>query len=736
MNLTFRGVKSLNRLESFYRKRCGLLYGLLALVIVLCVLFGGDDVGLSNNADFGRVINVSSLAYGEKLPSFTYADTYVITLSEGSALKNICSILFNVRSFLQFPSVQVLLVRASVVVNLVINKLTGLTMTTYHIGVLGVIHSLLYAAGIGLLLSQFRLRRLWQDIAVKVAALFVLCDIGYIAYFNSFYGEGPEHIALIYCVAMLVRLFTRKPTFRDAIWCAISAAAYGWAKFFNIPLAVLFLLVMGAVLLLRTGKKITLIPPAAAFALLLFVFCSIPSWMGVETNYNSVFFGILRDVDLATAEEYVADMGLSPELADYRDTNIYLPDVTASLQERGLWEEARSIGKGTLLKFYLTHPGRLFHQAVLSANHSGMIRPYYMANLGEGYPLMTYSNRMSLWGQLRDRLTLDTLAGNLLAVAAFFVAAIAAWRKKMRPLWLALPLVLLLGGLVYAFLMPVILNGEGDFAKHMFAYQEILDLMLLALLALALDTHAGKTDGKLICPVTALLLAAVLVVPPVWNSLANRVEAAASHDAPEVGSYLMLGNYQGEALTWLVTEEENGVFTLLCVNDSIALPFDTAQNNDWRDSSIRSWLNGEFLTSFSEGERALLLTQENPMLLTNSCRKEATAGNLFFPCDHIATLAARTYERCYQVTLSDTVTLPDIDLIARLAQEGYDISGASYWLETAYCPARNLSRYVANDGHIYFGPSDVIRAIRPVIQITLPDSFSGRGSLRNPFLPD
>ena len=112
-------------MREFYRRRCGLLYGVLALIIVLCVLFAGEEIGMSNNGDFGRVMRAASLDYGQRLPSFTYADAYTIDLSHGSAAANVRAILFGHEGLSRYPSIHVGVVRLSVVANLVLNKLTG-----------------------------------------------------------------------------------------------------------------------------------------------------------------------------------------------------------------------------------------------------------------------------------------------------------------------------------------------------------------------------------------------------------------------------------------------------------------------------------------------------------------------------------------------------------------------------------------------------------------------------------
>lgn len=722
-----------SRLEAGYRKHCGLLFGVLALVLVFYVLFAGQDVGLSNNGDFVRTMNACSLSFGDQVPSHIYVDTFRISLPHDSAWENVVSILFGTDGVRNYPSLHVPVVRVSVVLNLVINKLTGLPMDTYHLQVLGVMYTLLYAAGIGLLLSQFKLRRLWLDLTVKFAALLVLCDIGYVAYFNSLYGEPLEHIALIYCAAMLVRILTHQPTVWDGVWCALAAAAYGWAKFFNIPIAILLVLVMEGILLVRLGKRQVLAFGGVALTLLLAVWAVVPSWMDIETNYNAVFYGILRDVDEETAREYLSDLGLPQELSDYRDTNYYLDGLVESLEERGLRDEAESVTKLDLIRFYLTHPGRLWEQIQITALHCGMIRPYYLANHDGDFPLMTYSSRMSLWGTLRDALPFDSLWGNLAVPVAFTALAIIIWRRRLNPLCLALLLLTLWGALAYAYLLPVMLNGEGDFSKHMFALIELLDLVLLACLALALDRVERKGLEGVLRPAIGGVLALALFLPPIWGQISPQWQSGRSHTQLEAGAYVSLGSYEGQPLTWLIAEEDRGNYVLLCQDTLISLPFDEGGGNSWLDSSLRAWLNGDFLGGFTSAELTLLEAQNNTVLLPDSLRAQAQRGYLDFACSHIAVLSDRGYDRAFQTTVRDAVTLPDIDLIASLARSGQDISGRDYWLETPYCPSDTLVRYAARDGHLYFGAAEVSRVVRPVLEICGAEIAGGSGSLADPF---
>lgn len=717
-----------------YRRWNGAVFGMLALIVVLWVLFAGEDVGLSNNGDFGRVMEASSLSYGDRTPSYTYVDAYVIDLSHGSWPANLGSILLGTQGLERYPSIHVGLVRLSVAASLVVNKVMGWEMGVYHMGVLGVMYALLYAVAIGLLCAQLRLRRLWQDVLVKLAAVAVLCDVGYVAYFNSFYGEALEHVMLVFCAAALLRAIGReKPTAWDGLWCALAAVGYGWAKFFNIPLAILLAVVMEGAVFLRGGRRWQAAASGCvAVAVLLAVWLAVPGWMDVETNYNAVFFGVVRDTDRETARRYLADLGLPEELADYRDTNYYMDGLLPELAERGLREAAESVTKGDLLRFYLTHPARLWEQLRITALHCGMVRPYYLANYGGERPLMSYAERMSCWSSVRDWLALDTVWGNLAAALIFGGLAALTLRRRVKPLWLALSLLALAGALGYAFALPVMLNGEGDFAKHMFAYIEIVDLMLLACLALALDGmgYVGRTGAA--CPVLGAALVLALALPPGLGQASALWRANAAHDGLEPGAWVALGSYEGRSLTWRVVEARGDSVTLLSEDGGISRPFDEAGDNDWRTSSLREWLNGDFLEGFSPEERGLLQNSAHELLLSNRFRGEAQAGEVYFSCSHIAVLAARDCPRAYRVTVENRVRLPGIDLAAALAQAGEGLAD-DCWLETPYCPSANLVRRMGEDGHIYFAPAGTARSVRAEVTVPMMRPASGRGSPGDPF---
>lgn len=164
--------------------------------------------------------------------------------------------------------------------------------------------------------------------------------------------------------------------------------------------------------------------------------------------------------------------------------------------------------------------------------------------------------------------------------------------------------------------------------------------------------------NKLICLLTALVLCLLSVSCGVISSedgdykiissdeLSVLAEAATVDFSNPENSKVTLGAYGGKALGWTVVNvDREGVATLLCdeiieykqFNDFKGFPsvrgnetadlYDELNVMDWANSSIRKWLNGEFLVDFSETDLARiyggeLVTVDNPVTRRGACVTE------------------------------------------------------------------------------------------------------------------
>ncbi len=722
--------RSIN-LSGFIHKHSFLCMFFIILTIILTALFYGDNVGMSNNGDFQRVMNASSIKMVNTDAGFLYDDTYSINLAGDSTRENVKNIMFSSEGIDQYPSFHVFFTRISVILNIFANKLTGQPADTYSLSILGIMHALLYALVLAIFLSQIRFRKKIYNIIFIALSIIILCDIGYISYFNSFYGEGLQHIAFLLCVAMTIKILNKPPKIHDMILAVSGAIIYGWSKFFNIPIALIFVLVYMIIYLVRTKTKpIPVISAAVGILCLFCIYTSIPKWMDVATNYNSVFYGVMHEVGEEKAQEYADALELPSKLADYRDTNYYVSWVSEALQKDGLEDAVNSLSKPVLIKFYLTHPVRLAQLMPISASHSDMVRPYYLSNYSnENHPRMTLSHKFSIWSALRTKLPLGTVWGNLIVLVAFLTILCYLF-KKQRNILITLT-VSTSAVCLYSFIAPIAFNGIGDLAKHQFAFIETLDLLLIGVMGFILATVSQKKTK-----LSAISLAALLIfafITPALTSVSGSVMRNKSHDRIETGSYIALGSQNGQSILWQVIDTGENILTLASIQDVAHTQYSTENSNDWKSSSIRSWLNGEFLNSFDSDELAMIIPHKNKITCTMAARDNIEHGKTELLCSHIPAMTDMNYDNAFSYTCDDTVRLPDVGEIASMHKNGY-LTGGEYWLETSYALNGYFNRFISKDGYVLFAQANREKGVRPIIEISSSAPLEGHGSIGSPFV--
>ena len=731
----------------FYDRFGPFLLAALAAVIMALVLFSGGGAGLSNNGDFGRVLSTNSLDYAESTGSFAYEDTFRMVFQGDSAGEKLWNLLFNLDNTAAYPSIHLVFVRASLAGNLALNVLTGQSLDTYHIQVLGLIYLLCYAGLLLLLFRSFKLPSLWCDLLVKLAVLFVLCDEGYITYFNSLYSEPVQMLGLLAMAAFGLRLLSRRgsPGW-NAGWYFLSCVVYGWSKFINLPAAALCALGMGAVLFLRAEKKYRkwLCGGAAAcVAVLGAVYLSLPGWMDYETNYNAVFYGVLKDTTPEQTEQYLSDLGLPDYMAEYANSNYYMDRVAPARESEQFRADFSQVSKFDLLFFYLSHPGYYLEKLDVAMAHTGFIRPYYLSNLDSTHPRLTFAGRFGGWSWLRSQLPVNTwlAAGLITAAGCWALWQAAAGRKGAgRDKRSAALLVLtLLGAMAYQFLIPTVTNGEGDLAKHMFAFAQFIDLLLLLALAwlgyrLSISERVRR-PAAVLAGGTAVVLCLLLAVP----AGISLVRAQLPHNALETGAYVQLGTWEGEPLLWqAVDEQEDGSWLLLAAEAVDSRPFDRdgdLGSSRWSDSDLRAWLNGDFLTSaFDQSEQEMLVTGSHRVLLSIADRSLADSGFNDFFAFHVPAYSDRGMEEAVAMDCTDAVRLPDIGLMASLSRAGL-LSGPPCWMDTPYFNNGSMVRILGADGYFYMRDAADQWGVRPVVALAAGTELTGSGSVGDPFIP-
>jgi hypothetical protein len=749
-------------LARFVGKHIGdAVFALIAVIIAFSALYCGGTVGLSDNGDFSRVMGPNGLShiFSPNERSFVFINTYRMDFAGDSPWQKAANALFRLKNPGSYPSIQHVFIKAAMFANIAINLIGETDVHVFRIEALGIIYILFYGFSLFILFTAIKTPNIWQGLLIKTLITIVACDMGYIVYFNSFYGEALQSIFLVLSAGFGLRLMTKPlPGKHDVIFFFLSLVLYAWSKFANIPAAIITMLlcIPG---LYCIGDKLSR-PFIAATAgisvsVMLALYAVVPGWMDFQTNYNSVFFGILRDTETPAAEKYLRELGLPSYMLELSDTNYYMKRVADTVRSDKFKQDFSKISKTDILLFYLKHPGHFADKLEVAAANSGIIRPVYLSNHGPGMPRLSFSKRFETWGELRKRLPYDTIWWNV-AICLAFIAYMAHMGIKAQKtgnkhksllfygLGAALP-----AGAAISFCLPVVANGEGDLAKHMFAFIQVIDIMSVILAGVAIGISRRIIAKLRVMPSKASkqVLAAVLAFFILISGLiilATGSKTIGIRDYPAKGGYIEYGSYNGQKLLWYIIASDNTKLTLVCANTigtgAFSAPTHSGNtlsrygDNRWRTSKIRAFLNSDFIRDFSAYEKALLEPTQNKVLISAGYIDSKAGGNNEFFWSHIPKFADRGYDRAYYIVSDDKVFIPDIKLICEAYRNGHNIArDRMYWLSTPYYANDSMVRVVDTDGYIYMRDAVVESVgILPALNIRSGFGAYGEGSIGNP----
>lgn len=144
-------------------------------------------------------------------------------------------------------------------------------------------------------------------------------------------------------------------------------------------------------------------------------------------------------------------------------------------------------------------------------------------------------------------------------------------------------------------------------------YLDSRDMLNASWLARALEKIEGHDKRKAYDTLTFRVDEGYAPAQPYITSLRNEVLMSS-----DWGRDIYLGKYfnadpdVASHIEWLVIKREEGMALVVSESALEYLPFDTGGNSAWTNSSLRSWLNGEFYQSaFTDEEKALIVSAGN-----------------------------------------------------------------------------------------------------------------------------
>lgn len=456
-----------------------------AVLIAAFVLLVPPRPGVADQGDFQRIMDIAGLQETESTLAdpdsrfFQYAKTdYVMTSVNPLRLFGI-----PISSSMFYP---IMLAKAFC-------RAAG--METFSTGVLAVIYVIVYVTALSLCLRWSGIKRIPVLLLCCFLALVVFMDGNYLVWFNSLYGEPVMIIGLMLFAASVLYAISKDNTgFKTVLPMILSAFLFLGSKAQCITAFPIVAAIM--VRIISTGqpgksrrKILRLSLPALPVLLLLFytlgIYVQHNNTCGVDTKYNAVFYGILKNSD--DPQKDLEMLGLPGDLAVEAGKHAYLPQ--SEYKKYVPWSDItekefnRKINNFKLVRFYLLHPGRLIrgmeYTASVSFQTGTFLGKFKKSDISE----YTWDfHRFTLWSDFRSSFFPKKLWFIILFYAAILVVSVIEYGRKREDKASRLRIELIWTVIVIGILqfpMPFVGNGEADTAKQLFLFNYTFDMLMI-----------------------------------------------------------------------------------------------------------------------------------------------------------------------------------------------------------------------------------------------------------------
>jgi hypothetical protein len=458
-----------------------------AAAILTLQLFVPPIIGLSDQNDFRRVIG--KLGWGPEPSAVSSTFAWV-------APKYVPDPNFRARGLEHFTS-EYLFAATALLVNKAVSRDGKLDIV-----VMGAVHALAFLAAFLRLL--YVTRNLRARALIWIGAVVILTDVGYVAYWNSFYTEPASCIFCLLLLAESVEISERgSATLAGLARCTLWAVLFIVAKEQNATTGLILALFSGLLWTRAFDRKAQYAAVVAAAVLLgvsIFSLATAPKESKKARTYEMIFLAIVPEsrnswVDLEA-------LGLDPRLRDYSGTGPWSPNTAyPALTENGAL--GKIVTPMKVVRFYIARPTRLWRHIQAMLPIATSLRPDGDGNFerSAGVPPETMSRHFALWSAFHEHVLSHVVKFILflLLVPAFIVLWIRL-RGSTPALWVDF-VALLTTCCLLAFL-TAIFGDAWENIRHLFLFNLLLDATLVAAAALCWawagarfgTSHRAKTD--------------------------------------------------------------------------------------------------------------------------------------------------------------------------------------------------------------------------------------------------
>jgi len=282
-------------------KRLGIFILIFAFSLVL--LLKEPFIGIADNSDYYRVIQ--PLGFKPEISNrYFYAyNFYTVNDMSSEDIKGSLSNIISpkVENDNEYFSTQFIFIKVSMIINYLLKIVLGKSPEIFNIKVLGILYAAIYSYGLCLFLTNINFKYKYINFLFLIIALVILCDMGYLLYFNSFFGEAAIIASLMITLGLLTAIIKTESKIKSLFYVIlfyIFALALTGAKVANTPIGILIGIFSLALFIVKAdwlSRAVILIGSILIICFSIFYYTNAPRWMSQVNNYQSIFFGITKD---------------------------------------------------------------------------------------------------------------------------------------------------------------------------------------------------------------------------------------------------------------------------------------------------------------------------------------------------------------------------------------------------------------------------------------------------------
>ncbi|NFS29669.1 hypothetical protein FDF12_13830 [Clostridium botulinum] len=469
-----------------------LLASFLVLIIGSLTLFIHPIIGMADNGDFYRVINKSGAYHLNKNSNDIFLGYFIKDYGIYKYNNDYANILISTQSifvksaiFLDsfFTKDYVLDIRFMSIMFLIIEA----------IGVYFFIKALINKVDN----SKYRL-------IITLLTILIFCDTGYLAYYNSFYGESVNICCFLMSIGLLIYMIEfDKFTWYNLVAFGISSFLFFGSKQQLAPVGILISFIFIIIGVYTTNKPLT--KTVTYILAIIFIISSMVFYKSITGDfkyiniYHSMNRGILLNED--DPDSILEDFNISTQYSLLQETDFFEEIKLLDPYEEKLiddYYEKFSLGK--ILEYYITHPKAFIKVLKISFNNGYSIRPKVIGNYeqSEHKEFGAKSYFFATWSTFKEKVipknmlfTVATIVIYLYLSTSRFLKAIKNNNKKIQLKEITYFYVFLVG--ISQIIISVIGAGDADLSKHVFMYNMAFDLIFIYIISLIFENKTIKS---------------------------------------------------------------------------------------------------------------------------------------------------------------------------------------------------------------------------------------------------